>query len=83
MWRGEYGWAGSIDARGGVGDVMISGGPRWRQDRGFRGELGATSPLGTVRGEGGWDTLDAAPRGFVASTGGAHRDVRAAWEQRA
>ncbi|MFZ5477703.1 MAG: hypothetical protein ACOZNI_13090 [Myxococcota bacterium] len=77
--HGEYGWAAAIGGRGGVGDWTISGGPAWRQDRGVRGELGVAGPL-SLRGEGGWDTLDERARGLVVSEGGVAKDVRAAWD---
>ncbi|MFN7145297.1 MAG: hypothetical protein ACK4YP_16105, partial [Myxococcota bacterium] len=81
---GEYGPAAKIEGRGGVSlggaDWFLQGGPAWRADTGFRGELAVTGPNVVAQGALGWDREVGAVRGVGASRGGVDRKVRAAWD---
>ncbi len=67
---GESGASAQVAGRGGIGDWSFQGGPAWRQDRGGRAELAITGPEGKLRGELGWDALEARVRGVAVSRGG-------------
>lgn len=78
--HGEYGWAASATGGGKLGETWISGGPAWRQDRGFRGVAEVAGPAGEARGELGWDALDGRVRGVVDTRGGVDSGVRLGWD---
>ncbi|MDP2316092.1 MAG: hypothetical protein Q8P41_24560 [Pseudomonadota bacterium] len=77
---GSFGPSAGIQARGGVGDWMIQGGPAWRYDRGGRGELTVTGPSITGQGALGWDALTETVRGAGATRGGVDGTVRLGWD---
>lgn len=85
--HGDFGWFAEAKARGGVGAWDLAGGPAWREDRGFRGEVSAAGPVGdrpgegaNARGELGWDALAEEVRGVGTTRGGRDRVARVAWD---
>ncbi len=85
---GTPGFSAAVLGQGGVDGWTLTGGPAWREDRGFRGEIAAKGPgPGTVLGGSGsaalgWDGETGSVRGAVASTAGVDRPggLRTAWE---
>jgi hypothetical protein len=89
----DEGWYAQWFTRFGIGAWTVTGGPAWREDRGFRGVAILRGPEGGGRVELGWDTQDARIRGALAGEGGVDRraaepslsiegrgDLRAAWD---
>lgn len=77
--HGSPGWSVALGGTGAVGDWRFSGGPAWREDRGFRGELSVDGPVG-ARGQLGWDFETDGLRGAGSTKAGFAKPLRLAWE---
>jgi hypothetical protein len=78
--HGSLGWMGSWSGRWGAGGWRFSGGPAFREDRGFRATTSISGPV-DLDAEGGWDWSSSTARGAVrARAGFAQRDHRLTWD---